>query len=258
MIGGVVMSWADRRLCGFDVETTGEGQESARIVAVALVFVGGGQPTDTVDLLVDPGVEIPAEATAVHGITTERVRAEGLQPAEAMQMVANRLGGAWRSGVPVVGFNVVYDLTVLDRELRRHLGAGLAVSGAVVDPHVIDRALDRRKGKRTLEKTCRYYNVRHDGAHDATQDALAAARLAWRLAKRYPAEVGGRTLAELHRQEMDWAQQWAIRLNEYWRSQKQDKSIDGVWPLRPYTPTQETRRVTQEVHVHLKKTEPDP
>ena len=218
-------------MCGFDLETTGGSRETARIVTATLVFVGGGQPTDAVDFLVDPGVEIPAEATAVHGITTERARAAGRKPGDVLPTVASRLVGAWQSG-PVIGFNVVYDMTVLDRELRRHLGTALNISGPVVDPHVIDRALDRRKGKRTLEETCRHYNVRHDGAHDATQDALAAARLAWRLARSYPAEVGSLPLTELHTQQVGWAKQWADRLNAYWHSNGQDKSIDGSWPLQ--------------------------
>lgn len=179
------LSWADRRLCGFDIETTGEGGEVARVITVTLVFVGGGQQAETVCLLADPGVEIPDGTTAVHGITTERARAEGLKPGKVMETVASRLAEAWSTG-PVIGFNIVYDLTVLDRELRRHAGSSLDVSGPVIDPHVIDRALDRRKGRRTLEETCRYYDIRHDAAHDATQDALAAARLAWRLAKMPP------------------------------------------------------------------------
>lgn len=225
------MSWADGRLCGFDIETTGEGREIARIITATLVFVGGGRSAETVCLLADPGVEIPAAATAVHGITTERVRTEGLKPAEVMETVAGRLAEAW-SGGPVIGFNIVYDLTVLDRELRRHTGSSLDVSGPVIDPHVIDRALDRRKGKRTLEETCRYYDVRHDAAHDATEDALAAARLAWRLAKRHPVQVGALSLAELHARQIDWSQQWANGLNAYWAAHGQDKSIDGSWPLQ--------------------------
>jgi len=51
-----------------------------------------------------------------------------------------------------VAFNGSYDLTVLDRELGRHLSSDLTVTGPVVDPHIIDRALDRRRGKRTLEE----------------------------------------------------------------------------------------------------------
>jgi DNA polymerase III subunit epsilon len=225
------MSWADGRMCGFDIETTGEDPEIARIITVTLAFVGGGQPAETVCLLADPGLEIPAGATAIHGITNEQARAEGLKPAEVVETVAGRLAEAWSAG-PVIGFNIVYDLTVLDRELRRHTGSWLDVSGSVIDPHVIDRALDRRKGKRTLEETCRYYDIRHDAAHDATQDALAAARLAWRLAKRHPAQVGSLSLAKLHTQQIGWARQWADGLNAYWRSQGQDKSIDGLWPLR--------------------------
>lgn len=218
-------------MCGFDLETTGGSRETTRIVTATVVIVGGGQPTDTADLLIDPGVEIPGEATAVHGITTERARAAGVKPGGALREIADRLADAWRNG-PVIGFNVVYDMTVLDRELRRHLGSALDVSGPVVDPHVIDRALDRRKGKRTLEETCQHYRVRHDGAHDSTQDALAAARLAWRMARRYPAEVGSLPLAELHARQVAWARQWADRLNAYWRSNGQDKSIDGSWPLQ--------------------------
>jgi DNA polymerase III subunit epsilon len=85
------MSWADSRMCGFDIETTGGDRETARIITVTLAFAGGGRPTETTCLLTDPGVEIPAAATAVHGITTERARAEGLKPAEVMETVASKL-----------------------------------------------------------------------------------------------------------------------------------------------------------------------
>ncbi|GHE48058.1 3'-5' exonuclease [Streptosporangium violaceochromogenes] len=226
------MTWSDGRLCAFDTETTGEDPQTARIVAAALAFVGGGRPTEVFTLLVDPGVEIPAQATAIHGITSEHARAHGRGAAEATAMIARRLGDTWSAGVPVVGFNIGYDLTVLDRELRRHHGAPLTVSGPVVDPHVIDRALDRRRGRRTLEESCRYYGVRHGGAHDATQDALAAARLAWRLARRYPAEVGEVSLARLFDRQVEWSRQWATRLTAYLRSRGQDETVDGTWPIR--------------------------
>lgn len=73
---------------------------------------------------------------------------------------------------------------------------------------------------------------RPDGAHDATQDALAATRLAWRLARHYPVEVGEPSLAELHGRQVVWSQQWADSLNQYWRSQGQDRTMDGTWPVR--------------------------
>jgi DNA polymerase III subunit epsilon len=228
-----VVGWADGRLCGFDVETTGEEPEHARVVAATLVLVGAGRPRHEFRLLIDPGVEIPAAATAVHGITTEQARTEGRAPADALTEIVRLLHTTWERGVPVVAFNGSYDFTVLDRELIRHLGSGFTVTGPVVDPHIIDRALDRRGGKRTLEQTCRHYQVRLDGAHDATQDALAAARLAWRLSRLHPVEVGEPSLSELHDKQVVWSQQLADSLNQYWRSQGRDKTMDGSWPVRP-------------------------
>ncbi|MGH3974072.1 MAG: exonuclease domain-containing protein [Pseudonocardiaceae bacterium] len=226
------MGWADGRLCGFDIETTGEEPDRARIVAATLVLVGANRPSQEFRLLIDPGVEIPAASTAVHGITTEQARTEGRAPADALAEIVRLLRTTWERGLPVVAFNGSYDFTVLDWELSRHLDTGVAVTGPVVDPHIIDRTLDRRRGKRTLEATCRHYRVRLDGAHDATQDALAATRLAWRLAKRYPAEVGEPSLSELHDKQVMWSQQLADSLNQYWRSQGQDKTMDGTWPVR--------------------------
>ncbi len=61
------MGWADGRLCGFDIETTGEEPDRARIVATTLVLVGANRLSHEFRLLIDPGVEIPAASTAVHG-----------------------------------------------------------------------------------------------------------------------------------------------------------------------------------------------
>jgi DNA polymerase-3 subunit epsilon len=226
------VGWSDGRLCGFDVETTGEEPDRARIVTATLVLVGANSPTRDFRFLIDPGVEIPAESTAFHGISTEQARAEGRVPADALAELAQLLYTTWERGVPIVAFNGAYDFTVLDRELGRHLDSAFLARGPVVDPHIIDRALDRRRGKRTLEETCRHYRVRLDSAHDATQDALAATRLAWRLARVYTAEVGEPSLSELHDKQVKWSQQWADSLNQYWRSQGKDKTMDGTWPVR--------------------------
>jgi DNA polymerase-3 subunit epsilon len=230
---GVAMGWSDGRLCGFDVETTGEEPDAARIVTATLVLVGAGAPRHDFRFLIDPGVEIPVESTAFHGISTEQARAKGRAPADALAELARLLHTTWQRGVPVVAFNGSYDFTVVDRELGRHLNSSLSVTGPVVDPHIIDRALDRRRGKRTLEETCRHYRVRLDTAHDATQDALAATRLAWRLARVHTAEVGEPPLSELHDKQAAWSRQWADSLNQYWRSQGKDKTMDGAWPVRP-------------------------
>ena len=81
------------------------------------------------DWLVDPGVEIPTEATAVHGITTEQARELGMDPARAVVPRSSRSCAACSTAASrVVVYNAPYDLTLLDREaapLRRR-AAGLA------------------------------------------------------------------------------------------------------------------------------------
>ena len=114
------MGWHEGRLAAFDVETTGVHPASDRIVTAAVSLVGGGLETVSRDWLVDPGVEIPAGATAVHGITTEMARAEGRPSAEAVEEITTLLAEQVLAGVPIIAFNARFDLTMLDREARRH------------------------------------------------------------------------------------------------------------------------------------------
>jgi DNA polymerase-3 subunit epsilon len=228
-------SWIDGPMCAVDTETTGVDVETARIVTACTASVGGGFPPDVQTLLVNPGIDIPAEATAIHGITTEHARQHGQKPAEAVESVVGDLHRAWTAGVPVVGYNVSYDLTVLDRESRRHLGQPLDVTGPVVDPLVIDRYLDRfRKGSRKLTAACEHYKVRLDGAHDASHDALAAARLVWRLPRVFP-ELALYDLDTLTEAQATWHAQWARSFADYLRAKGTTDDLPGeAWPIRPY------------------------
>src|SRR5882762_6230863 len=81
--------WHRGVLAGFDTETTGRDPHDVRIVSAALVTSEGEKWT----FLIDPGVEIPAEATAIHGITTEYAREHGTPPKETLEQIARVLGG---------------------------------------------------------------------------------------------------------------------------------------------------------------------
>ncbi|MFW8746044.1 DNA polymerase III subunit epsilon, partial [Mesorhizobium japonicum] len=88
----------------------------------------------------------------MHGITTERVRAEGRGAEVGIAEIAQTLRVLFAQGVPLVVYNAPYDLTLLDRECRRHELPPLEPPSPVIDPLVIDKAVDRyRKGKRPLE-----------------------------------------------------------------------------------------------------------
>jgi DNA polymerase-3 subunit epsilon len=233
------MSWHNRRLAAFDLETTGIDSESDRIVTAAVSVVGDGRPSAFHAWLLDPGIPIPPGASAVHGITTERARAEGRPPLEAIEEIVALLAEQLLQGVPVVAFNARFDLTCLDREARRHGIAPLLerVGGPdgmlVVDPHVLDKRVDRyRKGKRTLGAVCAHYNVPLDDAHDSHADALAAARVAWRLGQAYE-ELRTLELRTLHEQQIAWAAEQAASFEDYLRRNGRDERIEQAWPIVP-------------------------
>lgn len=181
-------------MLAFDLETTGTDPRTCKIVTSALVRLTE-QGKDSTIMLADPGVEIPQAASDVHGITTEKARAEGRPHDEVLADTIAGLRAAWRDGLTVVAYNAAYDLTVL-----RSQDPNFTVDGLVVDPFVLDNYFDPdRREKRTLTDVSRHYQVRLDGAHDATEDALAAARIAWVMARHYRelTEKSGEELMEL-------------------------------------------------------------
>ncbi|MFF3379249.1 3'-5' exonuclease [Streptomyces sp. NPDC002680] len=233
------MGWHHELLIGFDLETTGTDPTEARIVTGAVIEVRGGEPLGRREWLADPGMEIPADAVAVHGITNERATSEGRPADQVADAIADVLTGYWKTGVPVVAYNANFDLTLLSAELRRHglpslrerLG-GLDPA-PVIDPYTIDRSVDRyRRGKRNLEAVCTEYGVALDAAHDASADALAAARLACAIAERHP-KVGGLGAVELHRRQIEWYAEWAADFQGFLRRKGEaDAVVDGSWPVR--------------------------
>ena len=234
------MSWLNETLVGFDLETTGTDPAESRIVTAALVEAKGGEVFREQAWLADPGVPIPAEAAAIHGVSTERAVAEGRPAAEVADEVAAALCHHWRAGVPVVVFNAPFDLSLLEAELARYGLAPLAERlgggrpGPVLDPLAIDRAVDKyRKGSRTLQSACAVYGVELNGAHRAGNDALAALRVALALGRTYPAQVGDCEPADLHQRQVDWYRDWADGLQSWLRRSKDPAAVvDGSWPAR--------------------------
>lgn len=234
------MTWHLGRLAGFDTETSGVDVENDRIVTASIVEVGGGlPPVPPANWLSDvDGMEIPTAASDIHKVTTERARAEGRPAREVVEQLVAALSHLILAGTPLVIMNAPFDLTLLDREARRHgvqpltdiVGDGLHV----IDPRVLDKHVDTfRQGKRTLADLCRLYGVRLDGAHSADADATAACRVAWRLGPQYPG-LAGLDLPELHKAQTEWAAEQAASFQAHLRRKGEtDAVIDGSWPLRP-------------------------
>lgn len=222
--------WWEGPLVGFDTETSGVDVDEARIVTACIVLVeADGAVVESTELLIDPGVEIPESATAIHGVTTARARAEGVPAAAGVALIARTLAAYQAEGIPLVGFNVSFDLTLLDRECRRH-GMEPFVPALVCDGYVLDKQLDRyRKGKRTLTAACEHYGVDLTNAHDATADALAAVGLVRAMGRRAPFP----TPQQLHAAQVGWRAEQCASLAAYFERKGEPQDVRGEWPVLP-------------------------
>ena len=263
--------WSGETMFGFDTETTGTDVETARIVQIAQVMIDPSVPVITQDVqLINAGVDIPQSASNIHKITTERMKREGGDPAKVLDHFASELAAAMAGGTPIVGMNLAYDMTLMDRELRRHAlkplpdRLGRAI-GPIVDVFVLDKYCDQfRPGQRRLKAMAAHYGVPlGDDAHDAGADALASCRIAWKIASwgRKPVEffrqfphvrtsrnpdqdaarlaaayrqVADLSLVELHQRQAEAKVEQDRRLVAHLAKRGEACDADGLWPMRPY------------------------
>jgi DNA polymerase-3 subunit epsilon len=264
------VTWHLSPFTTYDTETTGVDVENDRIVSAAVIPMADGH-ADVTEWLADPGIDIPEAATKVHGISTAHAREHGRPAKDVLTEVVAALATAVEDGTPLVGHNIVYDLTLTDRETRRHLGLDLwtALGGTpyVIDTMVLDRLVapfrrrvSEEQGPYQLRTTAETYGLgwNEDAAHGAAYDALMAGRVAWHMghiAHQPPRErpqwvrqlhpgrfdkLRGLGLAELHDRQVLWARLDAESYQAWLRNPAKSKDkhgpaavIDGTWPLRP-------------------------
>lgn len=233
------MSWITGPLAAFDLETTGTDVETDRIVTAAVVRL---EPDGAVSAertwLLDPGVAIPEQASAIHGISTRHAREHGDPAPSAVEEITRTVADVLESGTPLVVMNARYDLSMLDRECRRHGLASISerlgvAPSPVIDPLVIDKHIDKyRRGRRALHALCAHYGVALDDAHDARADAVAAARVIRRLGERH-GPVGTMSLTELQDLQIRAAAAQSASLQEYLRRTNPTAVVEPAWPVIP-------------------------
>ncbi|WP_332839346.1 5'-3' exonuclease H3TH domain-containing protein [Brevibacterium antiquum] len=223
-------SWSQSRLVGFDLETTGVDPSTARIVTAAFVESVDNSRT----WLADPGVEIPEPARAVHGITTEFAQANGAPVAEVVAELCTVLSDLRSEGAVVVGHNIVYDLSVMAAEVKRHQPHidFAALLPTIVDTFVLDKRIEQfRRGKRTLTETAKRWKVTLLDAHDAAADALAALDISRALAESSE-EIANLTRADIMSAQGDWKRAQAADLQSWLRRKGNAEAVvDGSWPM---------------------------
>lgn len=223
-------NWA-KRLAAFDLETTGLDLRQSRIVTACVVVLdSNGEVESLNEWLINPGIEIPEAASAVHGVTTEVAVRDGSAPMESISQLLELLG-ALMSQMPLVAFNAAYDFSILHHEAHRY-GLNPIDPRPVVDPLVLDRQLVKfRKGKRTLGALTTDYQVPLDNAHNSTADAIAAGRLAQRMAGKFPELDMAAT--DLHDLQLVWAKEQALDFEKWMKTQNRpDFRAELGWPVR--------------------------
>ena len=224
-------SWTELPRATFDLETTGIDPKTARIVTASLVLVSpDGEVLRAGEWLADPGVEIPEQASAIHGITTEYAREHGKPAQQVAYEVAMALGGLFADGIPVIAFNAAYDFSVLHFELARY-GFPPLTCYPVLDPLVINKHVHKfKRGKRTLEVLASEYSVELENAHTSKDDALAAERLLTAMSFEY--EEIEQPATALHEQQITWAAEQAAELQDYFNRIGKQADVSGAWPVR--------------------------
>ena len=225
--------WA-KQIAVFDLETTGLDLTEARIVTACAVELdaGGNVVGANSEWLANPGIEIPTQASDVHGVTTEIAVRDGRPADVVVGEVLATLRDFFARGLAVVAYNAPYDFTILHYEALRHGFEPLKI-GAVIDPLVIDKFKDKyRKGKRRLENAAEFYKVPLDDAHNATADAVAAGRVAQAIARRWADELPT-TASELHDAQVEWSAILDADFESYMRrSVNPDFTASRGWPLK--------------------------
>lgn len=167
-----------RPLILFDLETTGTDRMNDRIVEIAAVRISPSGDVTAFDQRVNPGIRIPRESTAIHGISNEDVRDAPRFGDVARDVVA------FFAGADLAGYNVrAFDLPVLQKELER-AGVPFPVEGVrIVDAQTIFF----KKEPRDLSAALRYFTGKdHTGAHAALGDVIASAEVLAGELERYP------------------------------------------------------------------------
>lgn len=168
----------NRPICFFDLETTGIDVSKDRIVEISIlkVFPNGNKESKT--WLVNPTIPIPAQTTAVHGITNEKVANE-----PTFKELSSQIYGMIKDA-DLGGFNSDrFDIPLLVEELLR-AGVDFDIKNRV---SVDVQTIFHKKEERTLSAAYKFYcGQTLENAHGAEADTLATYEVLKAQLDRYP------------------------------------------------------------------------
>lgn len=171
----------------FDLETTGVNTSKDRIVQIALIKISPNGEQESKKTLINPGVPIPAEATAIHGITDQMVIG-----APTFKQIAKSLAEQLH-GCDIGGYNSnSFDFPLLMEEFYR-VGVEYPAPGAKIhfaDAYKVEQKVNSHKLTDTYK---RYTGEKLEGAHDALADVTATVKVLFAQLEK----LGDKTIQEI-------------------------------------------------------------
>ncbi|MBL9023252.1 MAG: 3'-5' exonuclease [Myxococcales bacterium] len=177
--------WVDCVIAFVDVETTGRDPALDRLVEVAVILGRSGEVFERKSWLINPGIPIPEESSAVHGIRDPDVVGK-----PAFHEVLPEIRAALEGAVPAA-YNATFDKSFLLAEIARSPGRG--GTGALppafrrevewLDPLVFAREIYKDEQSRALSDVAERLGISLERAHRATDDAEAALLVLYALGK---------------------------------------------------------------------------
>ena len=154
-----------RPIVFFDLETTGLDLSTDRAVSIATLKIDLEGKTEEKKILINPEMDIPKEASDIHGITNEMVA-----DAPTFKQISKSLFSYFEN-CDIAGFNSdYYDVPLLMKEFSR---CGIEFPTwelNLIDVLKFERMLNSNK---LSEVYLRYTGKELEGAHDALNDIRA-------------------------------------------------------------------------------------
>lgn len=184
------------RILFFDTETTGlplwkepsDHPDQPHVVDLSCELWDGDTLAAEYDCIINPGVPIPPEVVAIHGISDEIAQEQGISPVDAWEQFKVMVSQADL----LCGHNVSFDIRMMRILSARHLGlkwepmqpnfCTMRKSTNICKIPSLKQRYDTDWKWPTLTEAVRFFfDEKHSGAHRAKPDVIAARRIFFHL-----------------------------------------------------------------------------
>ena len=153
----------------FDLETTGLNPDKDKITEIAACRFINGEFTEEFTSLINPGIPIPKNITALTGITNKMVE-DAPSINDALPDFMKFIGST-----PLVAQNINFDYNFINKNLQGSNSQFLEIP--LYDTLSLARGFIYFYNSFSLGSLCDYYGIKIENAHRASADALCTGKL---------------------------------------------------------------------------------